>query len=102
MHQQFIEMDAPVRAITFLLFVILVFLVVRFTLNRIIEIRAKNREAEIKATQQQEQPAVEEPMVRCALCGIHLPQSEAYFDGQHTFCSEGHMRQFHQQQQSQQ
>lgn len=89
------------RALAFLLFVILAFLVIRFTLNRVIEIRAKNREAQRKAAQPLEPPATEEPMVRCALCGIHLPQSEAYFDGQHTFCSEGHMHEFQQQQQNQ-
>lgn len=86
--------ERPVRAIVFLLFIILVFLILRFTLNRVIEIRAKNRE---KAMMKDRPASAQEsqPMVRCALCGIHLPQSEAYFDGQHTFCSEGHMREFH-------
>lgn len=86
--------ESPVRAIVFLLFVILVFLIIRFTLNRVIEIRAKNQEKAM-AKNRQATATESQPMVRCALCGIHLPQSEAYFDGQHTFCSEGHMREFH-------
>lgn len=86
--------ENPVRAIVFLLFVILVFLILRFTLNRVIEIRAKNREKAM-ANGRQASATESQPMVRCALCGIHLPQSEAYYDGQDTFCSEGHMREFH-------
>ncbi|MDG6778153.1 PP0621 family protein [Thiomicrorhabdus sp. zzn3] len=88
------------RAIVFLLFVILVFLILRFTLNRIIEIRRQNREKNASQTQQASSLNPEEqPMVRCAECGVHLPQSEAYFDGQHTFCSEGHMQAYHRKQQ---
>lgn len=38
---------------------------------------------------------VAEPMVKCAQCGIHLPQSEALHGaGAITFCSEEH-RQLH-------
>jgi len=89
-----------VRAIVFLLFVILVFFIVRFTLNRIIQIREQNREKERAGKKRQDfsdQANEPEPqaMVRCAECGIHLPQSEAYYDGKDTFCSEGHMQQFH-------
>ncbi len=81
------------RAIIFLLFVILVFLVIRFTLNRIIEIRAKNPPP--KQNETQPEGAIEsEAMVQCALCSVHLPQSIAYFDGKDTFCSEGHMQEF--------
>ncbi len=83
------------RAIVFLLFVVLVFLIVRFTLNRIIEIREKNREQLQKNTQQPSSIKAAQEMVRCAECGVHLPQSEAYFDGKDTFCSEGHMQRFH-------
>ncbi|NPA71403.1 MAG: hypothetical protein GXO35_01115 [Gammaproteobacteria bacterium] len=82
------------RAIIFLLLVVLVFFIVRFVLNRIIEIR----EAQNSAAEQDhsETTPLTEDMVRCAECGVHLPQSEAYYDGQDTFCSEGHMRAFHQ------
>ncbi|MBN2865440.1 MAG: hypothetical protein JXK16_05480 [Thiotrichales bacterium] len=87
------------RAIVFLLFVILVFFIVRFTLNRIIQIREQNREKERVGKNQQasnqKQDSETQAMVRCAECGVHLPQSEAYFDGKDTFCSEGHMQQFH-------
>ena len=85
------------RAIVFLLFVILVFLIVRFTLNRVIKIREQNREKQRIAQNQQASAAKPEPqsMVRCAECGVHLPQSEAFYDGQDTFCSEGHMQEFH-------
>lgn len=80
------------RAIVFLLFVILVFFIIRFTLNRIIEIREKNRRELNKNSEKQ---TSSEAMVRCALCGVHLPQSDAYYDGKDTFCSEGHMNEFH-------
>ncbi len=91
------------RAIIFLLFVVLIFLIVRFTLNRIIEIREKQKKEETLRQQNSQTPQndSEKPqeMVRCALCGVHLPQSEAYYDGKDTFCSEGHMQEYHQQQQ---
>lgn len=83
------------RAIVFILFVVLVFLILRFTLNRIIAIREKQKQQAAQAEKQQEsrQEGPEE-MVRCAQCGVHLPQAEAYFDGKDTFCSEGHMHEF--------
>lgn len=88
------------RAIVFLLFVILVFFIVRFTLNRIIQIREQNREQERVGKNQQTKSNAKpdnqtQAIVRCAECGIHLPQSEAFYDGKDTFCSEGHMQQFH-------
>ena len=88
------------RAIVFLLFVILVFFIVRFTLNRIIQIREQNREQErVGKNQRTKSTTKDNPesqaMIRCAECGVHLPQSEAFYDGKDTFCSEGHMQQFH-------
>ncbi len=80
------------KAIIFLLFVVLVFLIVRFTLNRIIEIRNQQQSLENPSTTDQHPPS--ESMVQCAQCGIHLPQSHAYYDGKDTFCSEGHMQNF--------
>jgi len=84
-----------VRAIVFLLIIVLVYFIARFTLNRIIEIREKQRQEALKkeTPEQEEQP---QEMVRCAQCGVHLPQAEAYYDGKDTFCSEGHMNQYHQ------
>ena len=85
-----------VRAIVFLLFVVLVYFVIRFTLNRVIEIREKQRQESLKQEQKENTPPRDpEEMVRCAECGVHLPQAEAYFDGKDTFCSEGHMQAFH-------
>ncbi|WP_373020219.1 PP0621 family protein [Thiomicrorhabdus sp.] len=83
------------RAIVFLLFVILVFLILKFTLNRIIQIRQRNRETEQNTSEKKTSDLEAQTMVRCAECGVHLPQSEAYYDGKDTFCSEGHMRDFH-------
>ncbi len=82
------------RAIVFLLLVVLIFFIIRFTLNKIIQIRDQNKKlAEDAAGTAEERTA--EAMVRCALCNVHLPQSEAYYDGKDTFCSEGHMHEFH-------
>lgn len=33
-----------------------------------------------------------ERMVRCAHCGVHLPESDAVSDGQRHFCNEAHRR----------
>ena len=82
------------RAIVFLLFVVLVFFIIRFTLNRVIQIREKNKH-QTESKKENFEGAPTEAMVRCALCGIHLPQSDAYYDGKDTFCSEGHMQTFH-------
>ena len=87
------------RAIIFLLLVILVFLVVRFTINRIIEIREQQKREAINKAEKHQAESPSQEMVRCALCGVHVPQSEAYYDGKDTFCSEGHMAKFHDQQQ---
>lgn len=34
-----------------------------------------------------------EPMVRCARCGVHLPQSQALSHDGHSYCCEAHRRQ---------
>ncbi|BCN93551.1 hypothetical protein THMIRHAM_13360 [Thiomicrorhabdus immobilis] len=85
------------RAIVFLLFVVLIFLIARFVLNRVIEIREKQRQQDLQNQKAQQAKTNDNPeeMVRCAECGVHLPQAEAYFDGKHTFCSEGHMQKYH-------
>lgn len=75
------------QALLFLTFVLVVFFALRFIINTLIEARQKN------AVEQNEQSnSSVHSMVRCAHCGVHLPQSEAYFDGRHTYCSEGHMK----------
>lgn len=33
------------------------------------------------------------PMVRCAHCGVHVPQSEALSQNQQWFCSQAHLEQ---------
>lgn len=85
------------RAVVFLLFVVLIFFIVRFVLNRVIEIREKQRQQELQKEKAKQAKTNNNPeeMVRCAECGVHLPQAEAYFDGKDTFCSEGHMQQYH-------
>lgn len=38
-------------------------------------------------------PALPQDMVRCPVCAVHLPRSEALADGQgHLFCSAEHRR----------
>ncbi len=34
-----------------------------------------------------------EDMVKCAVCGLHVPRGEALHEGQRYFCSEAHYRQ---------
>ncbi|WP_051678524.1 PP0621 family protein [Thiomicrospira pelophila] len=74
------------QAVLFLAFVLLIYFLIRLILNLIIEAREKTQKPS------KTEPLDSQLMVRCARCGIHLPQSEAYFDGTHTYCSEGHMK----------
>lgn len=74
------------QAVLFLSIVLIVFFALRFIVNAIIKAREPRQDIATSQT------ITSQPMVRCAHCGVHLPQSEAYFDGQHTYCSEGHLR----------
>lgn len=76
------------QAVLLLSIVILIYFVLRLVINVIVEARAKLQDE--RSDKGEEPPS--QAMVRCAHCGIHLPQSEAYYDGQHTYCSEGHMK----------
>ncbi|WP_319379840.1 PP0621 family protein [Thiomicrorhabdus sp.] len=73
------------RTLLLLALVIVLFILVRFTMNRIIEIR--NRRLE------EEEPVVsaEEKIVACHHCGLRIPESEALFDGQNHYCSQEHL-----------
>ena len=84
------------RAIIFLLLVVLVFLVVRFILNRMSEIREKRFQADLAAEGEENSDSEQsaEVMVKCAFCGVHLPQSEALKEGENTFCSQEHKKAF--------
>jgi uncharacterized protein len=37
-------------------------------------------------------PAPAEEMVRCVVCGVHLPKSESILAGGNFFCSDAHRR----------
>ncbi len=39
-----------------------------------------------------EGPGAEEDMVRCKVCGVHLPRSESLQSRDEYFCSEEHLR----------
>ena len=84
------------RAIIFLILVVLVFLVVRFILNRMSEIREKRFQADLEAEGEgnRDSEQTSEVMVQCAFCGVHLPQSEAIKEGENTFCSQDHKKAF--------
>lgn len=76
------------RALLFLLLIVLIFLVVRFTLQRIRFIRAQ-QDAEARA-QEHAQKVAAKTMVICPVCQVHLPQNEAIQDGDTFYCSEEH------------
>lgn len=49
------------------------------------------RRSEAQARGRRPEPdAGPEPIVRCDLCGVHVPRSEAVFDGERRFCSAAH------------
>lgn len=76
------------RAIVFLLLIILVFLIIRFGLQKINQIRAQqNKERQQADIESQE-------MVKCAATGVHLPKSEAIQKGELFFCSEEHLKEY--------
>ncbi len=37
-----------------------------------------------------ERSNITHPMVQCAHCGLHLPESEALFGGKQPYCTEAH------------
>lgn len=82
------------RALLFFVFILVVYLAIRFTLKRVRELRAASAEAETLKNK----PEPEE-MVACATCGLHLPKHEAICEvseaGERCFCSDTHQRQAH-------
>ncbi len=38
-------------------------------------------------------PGTPQPMLRCAACGLHLPQSDALTGRQGSYCSAAHLKQ---------
>ena len=49
------------------------------------------RRSEAQARERRPQAdAGPEPIVRCDLCGVHVPRSEALVDGERRFCSVAH------------
>lgn len=93
------------RALLLLIIAFGVFLLVRFIMKRVNEIRRDEIEAEHKA-QQQTLSHNTERMVTCAECGVRLPESEAIPLAHHSenstdannkpivFCSQEHKRQY--------
>ncbi len=82
------------RALLFFVFILVVYLAIRFTLKRVRELRAASAEAETLKNK-----AEPEEMVACATCGLHLPKHEAICEtseaGDRFFCSEAHQQQAH-------
>lgn len=69
------------RLILFLLGVFLVYLVVKSYYRSL--------QAPGRAAPEAKPPAAED-MVRCVVCGVNTPRSEAIFSGGEFFCSEEH------------
>jgi uncharacterized protein len=70
---------------------LLVFVVVLFGIWLWRQGRLSERAA--KAPPRKRPVALPSEMVRCAVCGLHLPASEALTTGQKSFCSPEHQRQ---------
>jgi uncharacterized protein len=37
--------------------------------------------------------AIQEDMVQCAYCGVHLPKSDSFFVNNHYYCNKAHSQQ---------
>lgn len=86
------------RALLFLLFIIIVFVIIRFTLKRINQFRAERQaedDAEAQQNMAEETPAEPEKIVACAQCDLRLPENEALVEvvaeKTHYFCCEAHL-----------
>lgn len=80
------------KALLFFILIIFIFLLIRFTLNRVNQFKSNHTH------QDPETMIQEEEMVTCEICGIYLPKSEAYMnnstEGKVRYaCSEEHQRQ---------
>jgi uncharacterized protein len=55
----------------------------------------KERDEDRKATKPRAKPPIALPaeMVRCSVCGLHLPAADALTTGKGSFCSPEHQRQ---------
>jgi len=65
-----------------LILVLIVWLVWRMLMRRLLGPRQK--------TQGAQGPARIGKMVRCEVCGLHVPVEESVSDGEHHFCGEAH------------
>ncbi|APW39706.1 hypothetical protein RD110_22955 [Rhodoferax koreense] len=71
---------------------LVVFLVVLFGVWLWRQGRLADR-ADTKPPTPRKPPALPNEMVRCAVCGLHLPATEAVSNGRVSFCSVEHQRQ---------
>ncbi len=72
------------RAIIFLLLIVLLFLVLRLGIQKIQEIQNQQKS---KANLKQQGA---EKMVQCVFCQVHLPEKEAVINKGKIYCSEEH------------
>lgn len=40
------------------------------------------------------EPGRSQPMVKCAQCGLYIPEADAICEGEHCFCSAAHRQDF--------
>lgn len=51
----------------------------------------QNIESSTKSSESSE--AIQEDMVQCAYCGVHLPKSDSLFVNNHYYCNKAHSQQ---------
>ncbi len=54
--------------------------------------RARRQREQSGTERQPAPPATPEDMVRCAVCGVHLPRSEGFASHGKFYCSDEHLR----------
>jgi uncharacterized protein len=66
--------------------VIVVYLIIRGSR------RVEHQQQPPRESPSQRSPTTGEDMVRCAVCGVHLPRSESFISRGKFFCSDEHRR----------
>jgi len=85
----FAPLTAPSEAVVAKFLLLLALGIVAYLIMSRVRRQGEQRQAERKPAPP---PATTEDMVRCAVCGVHLPRSEGFASKGRFYCSDEHLR----------